>query len=178
MGVLKDVPCQVGVTTIIAKFLILDMPIDRDAPILTFRAVKTSLNTKESDSDDEEDYGIQRNIFGAPMYGPKRAKYLNCNDPMNRALALQDVKNPFKKNMFGRKLTLDSNIVRELVDSNGRLIPKGIAHSIPRVPTPRTPRPTTSDLYDKISQFETRVGEIKRMTRRQSYHSDIYARVL
>ncbi|GJY60433.1 hypothetical protein Tco_0461090 [Tanacetum coccineum] len=34
MGVLKDVLCQVGVTTIIAKFLILDMPIDRDAPIL------------------------------------------------------------------------------------------------------------------------------------------------
>ncbi|GJU64825.1 DNA-directed DNA polymerase [Tanacetum coccineum] len=87
MGVLKDVMCQVGVTTIIAKFLILGMPIDRDAPILvgrgflytygsilntrdritytfdgvchqTFRAAKTSLNTEESDNDDEEDYGI------------------------------------------------------------------------------------------------------------------------
>ncbi|GJX35876.1 DNA-directed DNA polymerase [Tanacetum coccineum] len=92
IGVLKDALCQVGVTTIIAKFLILDMPIDRDAPILvgrgflytcgsilntkdritstfdgvchqTFRAAKTSLKTKESDSDDEEDYGIQRNSF-------------------------------------------------------------------------------------------------------------------
>ncbi|GKC21507.1 DNA-directed DNA polymerase [Tanacetum coccineum] len=30
MGLLKDVLCQVGVTTIIAKFLILDIPIDRD----------------------------------------------------------------------------------------------------------------------------------------------------
>ncbi|GJT26453.1 hypothetical protein Tco_0906728 [Tanacetum coccineum] len=95
----------------------LDMPINRDAPILvgrgflytcgsilntrdsitsifdgvchqTFGAAKTSLNTKESDSDDGEDYGIQRNSFGAPMYGPKSAKYLNCNDLMNRALAL------------------------------------------------------------------------------------------
>ncbi|GJY57341.1 hypothetical protein Tco_0456456 [Tanacetum coccineum] len=54
----------------------------------TFRVAKTSLNTEESDSDDEEDYGIQRNSFGAPMYGPKPAKYLNCNDPMDRALAL------------------------------------------------------------------------------------------
>ncbi|GKF54472.1 hypothetical protein Tco_0161382 [Tanacetum coccineum] len=83
------------------------MPIDRDAPILvgrgflytcgsklntrdritstfdgvcyqTFRAAKTSLNTEESDNDDEEDYGIQRNNFGAPMSGPKPAKYLNC----------------------------------------------------------------------------------------------------
>ncbi|GJZ35078.1 hypothetical protein Tco_0580895 [Tanacetum coccineum] len=126
MGVLKDVLCQVGVTTIIAKFLILDMPIDRDAPILigrgflytcgsilntidritstfdgvfhqTFCAAKTSLNTKGSDSDDEEYYGIQRNIFGAPMYGPKPAKYLNCNDLMDRALALQEVLNPFRK---------------------------------------------------------------------------------
>ncbi|GKF07221.1 hypothetical protein Tco_0041445, partial [Tanacetum coccineum] len=112
MGVLKGVLCQVGVTTIIAKFLILDMPIDRDAPILvgrgflytcgsilntrdriistfdgvchqTFRAAKTSLNTEKSDNDDEEDYGIQRNNFGAPMSGPKPAKYLNCNDPMD-----------------------------------------------------------------------------------------------
>ncbi|GKB90045.1 hypothetical protein Tco_0962317 [Tanacetum coccineum] len=95
----------------------LDNLIDRDAPILvgraflytcgsvlntrdsitsnfdrvcdqTFHAAKTSLNTKESDNDDEEDYGIQRNSFGAPMYGPKPAKYLNCNDPMDRALAL------------------------------------------------------------------------------------------
>ncbi|GKD03312.1 hypothetical protein Tco_1178286 [Tanacetum coccineum] len=74
--------CQVGVTTIIAKFLILDMPIDRDTPILVargflytcgrilntieritstfdgichqmFRAAKTSLDTAESDSGDE-----------------------------------------------------------------------------------------------------------------------------
>nr|GEV64971.1 hypothetical protein [Tanacetum cinerariifolium] len=73
----------------------LDMPIDRDAPILvgrgflytcgsiintrdrntstfdgvfhyTFRAAKTSLNTEKSDNDDE-DYGIQRNIFRASI---------------------------------------------------------------------------------------------------------------
>ncbi|GJS96383.1 hypothetical protein Tco_0803351 [Tanacetum coccineum] len=82
----------VKVTTIISKFLILDMTIDIDAPILvgrgflytcgsilntrdritstfdgvchqTFCVAKTSLNTEESDSDDEEDYGIQRNSF-------------------------------------------------------------------------------------------------------------------
>ncbi|GKE18272.1 reverse transcriptase domain-containing protein [Tanacetum coccineum] len=86
---LKDVLCQVGVTTIIAKFLILDMPIDRDTPILTgrgflhtcgsilntierirstfdeichqtFCACKTSLDTAESDSNEEEEYAIQK----------------------------------------------------------------------------------------------------------------------
>ncbi|GKD43423.1 hypothetical protein Tco_1268068 [Tanacetum coccineum] len=74
--------------------------------------------------------------------------------------------------------TLDANILRELIGSNGRLIPEEIAPSILRVVTPRAPQPTTSDLYDKISQLETRIGEIERMTRRQSYHSDRYARVL
>ncbi|GJR70571.1 retrotransposon ORF1 [Tanacetum coccineum] len=126
MGLLKDVLCQVGVTTIIAKFLILDMPIERDTPILvgrgflytcggilniieritstfneichrTFRAAKTSLNTEESDSDDEEDYGIQKNSFGALMYGPKLAKYLNCHDSLDRSIALRKVLNPLRK---------------------------------------------------------------------------------
>nr|GEV22333.1 hypothetical protein [Tanacetum cinerariifolium] len=37
MGILFNVLCQVGVTTIIAKFIILDIPIDRDAPIVVGR---------------------------------------------------------------------------------------------------------------------------------------------
>nr|GFB52469.1 hypothetical protein [Tanacetum cinerariifolium] len=100
-----------GVTTIIDKFLILDIPIDRDAPIVvgwgfiytiggivntpervfstfdgifhqTFCAARSDvLRTAEGDSDDEEEYEIKRNKFGAPKYGPKPAAYLNCNDP-------------------------------------------------------------------------------------------------
>ncbi|GJT17860.1 agenet domain-containing protein [Tanacetum coccineum] len=93
MGKLSNVICQVGVTTIIAKFLILDIPIDRDALIVvgrdsfirwvayltpqkeffstfdgvyhqTFRATRFDvLRTAESDSDDEEEYVIKRNKF-------------------------------------------------------------------------------------------------------------------
>ncbi|GJY74461.1 hypothetical protein Tco_0478892 [Tanacetum coccineum] len=37
MGLFKDVLCQVSVTTIIKKYLILDMPIERDTPILVGR---------------------------------------------------------------------------------------------------------------------------------------------
>ncbi|GKD93597.1 hypothetical protein Tco_1373434 [Tanacetum coccineum] len=44
--------------------------------------------------------------------------------------------------------------------------------------TARAPRPNTSDLYDRIGQLETRVGEIERMVHRQSYHSDRYAGIL
>nr|GEV87075.1 hypothetical protein [Tanacetum cinerariifolium] len=111
---------NVGVTAIIAKFLILDLSIDRDTPILvgrgflytcgrilntiemitstfdgiyhqTFRAAKPSLDTVESDSDNEEDYGIQRNNFRAPMYGSKHAKYLNCHDQLDSSIVLQEV---------------------------------------------------------------------------------------
>nr|GEX68691.1 hypothetical protein [Tanacetum cinerariifolium] len=99
MGLLKDVLCQVRVTTIIAKFLILDMLIARDTPIIVgrgflytcgsilntieritstfnglchqmFRAAKTNLETKKSDSDDEEDVtprqgrNTRRNVMG------------------------------------------------------------------------------------------------------------------
>ncbi|GKB80354.1 hypothetical protein Tco_0947249 [Tanacetum coccineum] len=118
---------EVGVTTIIAKFLILDIPIDRDAPIVvgqgflytirgivntpeilfstfdgichqTFRVARSDvLRTTESDSDDEEEYEIMRNQFGATIYGPKPAAYLNCNDPAERSLALQAVIKPFRK---------------------------------------------------------------------------------
>ncbi|GJZ42541.1 hypothetical protein Tco_0589427 [Tanacetum coccineum] len=40
---------------------------------------KTSLNIEESDSDDEEDYCIKRNNFGAPIYGPKSAGQVKDN---------------------------------------------------------------------------------------------------
>ncbi|GJR77459.1 RNA-directed DNA polymerase, eukaryota, reverse transcriptase zinc-binding domain protein [Tanacetum coccineum] len=45
-------------------------------------------NKHESDSDDEEDYFMKRDEMGKPIYGPNFAKYLNCDDPIDRALAL------------------------------------------------------------------------------------------
>ncbi|GKC91023.1 hypothetical protein Tco_1151672, partial [Tanacetum coccineum] len=57
----------------------------------------TQAEAMESDSDDEEDYQIKRNKFGAPIYGPKPVPYLNCNDPDERSLAIQTVTNPFRK---------------------------------------------------------------------------------
>ncbi|GJX63023.1 agenet domain-containing protein [Tanacetum coccineum] len=103
MGKLSNVLCQVGVTTIISKFLILDIPIDRDAPIVvvyhqTFRAARFDvLRTAESNSDDEEEYVIKRNKFGASIYGSKPAPYLNCTNPEDWSSAIQAVTNPFRK---------------------------------------------------------------------------------
>ncbi|GKB20705.1 hypothetical protein Tco_0854628 [Tanacetum coccineum] len=90
---------RVGVTTLIAKFLILDILIDRDSSIVvgrgflrtigeivntperlfsisdrffhqTFRAARSDvMRNAESDSDVEEDFQIKRNKFGAPTMG-------------------------------------------------------------------------------------------------------------
>ncbi|GJU07863.1 putative reverse transcriptase domain-containing protein [Tanacetum coccineum] len=127
MGILPNVLCQVGITTLIAKFLILDIPIDHDSSIVVgrgfLRTIRAIFNTPkrlfstfdgfchqtfhvarldfmrnaESDSDDEEDYQIKRNKFRALIYGPKSAPYLKCNDPDERSLAIQTVTNPFRK---------------------------------------------------------------------------------
>ncbi|GJX12699.1 reverse transcriptase domain-containing protein [Tanacetum coccineum] len=91
MGILTNVLCQLGFTTLIAKFLILDIPINRDAPIVvgrgllcmiggivntpkrlfltfdgfchqTFQASRSDvMRNIESNSDDEEEYHIKRN---------------------------------------------------------------------------------------------------------------------
>nr|GFB28243.1 hypothetical protein [Tanacetum cinerariifolium] len=64
----------------------------------TLRAVRFDImRNVECDSDDEEDYQIKRNKFGAPIYGPKPAPYLNSNDPDERSLALQTITNLFWK---------------------------------------------------------------------------------
>ncbi|GJW14466.1 retrovirus-related pol polyprotein from transposon TNT 1-94 [Tanacetum coccineum] len=97
MGILTNVLCQVGVTTLIAKFLILDIPIDRDSPIVVGRGFLHVMRNIESDSDDKEDYQIKINKFGALVYGPKPAPYLNCNDPAERSLAIETVTNLFWK---------------------------------------------------------------------------------
>ncbi|GKC03905.1 hypothetical protein Tco_0995515 [Tanacetum coccineum] len=56
----------------------------------TFRAARFDvLRTTESDNDDEEEYEIKRNKFGAPIYGLKPAPYLNCTNPTDQSSAIQ-----------------------------------------------------------------------------------------
>ncbi|GKB40128.1 hypothetical protein Tco_0885070 [Tanacetum coccineum] len=97
MGLLKDVLCQIGVTTIIAMFLILDIPIDRDTQIMVGRGFLSTcggvldiIDRVMSTYD-----GFKRDKFSAPTYGPKSAKYLNITEPKDRSLALQAALNLF-----------------------------------------------------------------------------------
>ncbi|GKE52280.1 hypothetical protein Tco_1487436 [Tanacetum coccineum] len=132
MGILMDILCQVGVTTILAKFLLLDIPVDREVPIVMGRRFLHTcgaiMNTikgttsnfdgivhqkfyvanirnahTKSDSDNNEEYCLKRDAMGKPIYCPNRAKYLSRDDPMDRALALQEALNPFKNICIWKK---------------------------------------------------------------------------
>ncbi|GJS81161.1 ribonuclease H-like domain-containing protein [Tanacetum coccineum] len=110
-GRLVNVLCQVGFTTLSAKFLILEIPVDRDAPIVvgrgfldtiggnidipnrifttfdgltrqTFRAARLEkIKTAKSDSDDEEDYVIKRNEIGTQIHNSRPIRYQNNTNP-------------------------------------------------------------------------------------------------
>ncbi|GKD28134.1 hypothetical protein Tco_1234348 [Tanacetum coccineum] len=84
---------KVRITTLIAKFLILDIPIDRDAPIVVgqgfLRTIGGIVNTLERLFLTFD--GLCHQTFCAP------APYLNCNDLAERSLAIQTVTNPFQK---------------------------------------------------------------------------------
>nr|GFA44233.1 hypothetical protein [Tanacetum cinerariifolium] len=65
---------------------------------------------------------------------------------------------------------LDTNTLRELIDSVGRLIPEDAQLSVPRVGIPRPSRASMQDLYDRMGSMEIRQEAIERMKYRQSYH--------
>ncbi|GJR98687.1 hypothetical protein Tco_0270861 [Tanacetum coccineum] len=69
---------------------------------------------------------------------------------------------------------LDTTTLKEMIDSEGRLILEVPALGVPRVAVPKGPRPSMQDLYDRMGSMEIRQGAIERMTYRQSYHWDMY----
>nr|GFA59246.1 hypothetical protein [Tanacetum cinerariifolium] len=72
---------------------------------------------------------------------------------------------------------LDTTTLRELINSEGRLIPKALEPGVPRVAIPKPLRASTQDLYERKGSMEIRQGAIERMSYRQSYHQDMYAEV-
>ncbi|GKE97717.1 hypothetical protein Tco_0021068, partial [Tanacetum coccineum] len=65
---------------------------------------------------------------------------------------------------------LDMNLLRDLIDSEGRLIPKDPQPGVPRVGIPRPLRASMQDLYDRMGRMEIRQEAIERIEYRQSYN--------
>ncbi|GKA04567.1 hypothetical protein Tco_0683687 [Tanacetum coccineum] len=72
---------------------------------------------------------------------------------------------------------LDTTTLRDLIDSEGRLIPEAPEPGVPRVAIPRPPRASMQDLYERMGSMKICQGAIERMSYRQSYHWDKYAGV-
>ncbi|GJX73250.1 retrotransposon ORF1 [Tanacetum coccineum] len=69
---------------------------------------------------------------------------------------------------------LDSTTLRDLIDSDGKLIPEDPESGMPRVGIPRRPRASMQDLYGRMGRVEIRQDAIERMEYRQSYYWDMY----
>nr|GFA97626.1 hypothetical protein [Tanacetum cinerariifolium] len=65
---------------------------------------------------------------------------------------------------------LDTTMLRDLIDSDGKLIPEDPQPGVPRVGVPKPPRASVQDLYDRMGRMEIRQEAIERMEYRQSYH--------
>ncbi|GKE32612.1 hypothetical protein Tco_1451934 [Tanacetum coccineum] len=51
---------------------------------------------------------------------------------------------------------LDTTTLRDLIDSDGKLIPEDPQPGVPRVGIPRPPRASMQDLYDRMGRMEIR----------------------
>ncbi|GJZ69632.1 hypothetical protein Tco_0633182 [Tanacetum coccineum] len=69
---------------------------------------------------------------------------------------------------------LDTTPLKDLIDSEGRLIPENPRPGVPRVGIPRPPRASMQDLYDRMGRMEIRQEAIERMEYWQSYHLGRY----
>ncbi|GKC95770.1 hypothetical protein Tco_1161212, partial [Tanacetum coccineum] len=65
---------------------------------------------------------------------------------------------------------LDTTTLRDLIDSEGKLIPEDLQLGVPRVGIPKPPRAFMQNLYDMMGRMEIRQEAIERMEYRQSYH--------
>ncbi|GKF19489.1 hypothetical protein Tco_0068127, partial [Tanacetum coccineum] len=57
-------------------------------------------------------------------------------------------------------MDLDTTTLRDLIDSDGKLIPEDLQPGVPRVGIPRPPRASMLDLYDRIGRMEIRQDAI------------------
>ncbi|GKF62295.1 hypothetical protein Tco_0182349 [Tanacetum coccineum] len=65
---------------------------------------------------------------------------------------------------------LDTTTLRELIDSEGRLIPEAPQPDVPIVDILRAHKASMQDLYERMGSMKIRRGAIERMAYRQSYY--------
>nr|GEU31697.1 hypothetical protein [Tanacetum cinerariifolium] len=178
MGTLINILCQVGVTTLIAKFLILDIPIDCDAPIAVgrgfLRMIGGIVNTAErllmafvtkpfrTTGYDK----IQKNdLWLLSMFDARHQNgYANMAWFITgwvKRKGAEDVVRSLSALIYCKYLDLIT--LRDLIDFEGKLIPEDPQPRVPRVGIPRPSRASMQDLYDRMGRMEICQEAIERM---------------
>ncbi|GJZ57281.1 DNA-directed DNA polymerase [Tanacetum coccineum] len=178
MGMLKEVLCQVGETTVLARFLILDMPVDHTVPIIIGMRYNTNLArilSKQVYSPCIVDWTVLNTLGrGDTIEEMPEIKFVT-KITKRLGILTDEVLDGLSAPTYCR--ALDVLTLKELTSPNGRLIAEDPAPGVLRAATPRSIRPTITDLYDKIDRMETCHGTLDRMAHRQSYQLDRYAGV-
>ncbi|GKC71844.1 putative ribonuclease H-like domain-containing protein [Tanacetum coccineum] len=138
MGEVKNVRIQIGYQAYLVDFLILDIPVDKELPLLLghpfLRTCGAVINMGrdtlciddgfirhtyfpkprakaylENFAQEEEDdwlscFEVGRDKDGNPKYGPVAPSFLDIEDDMERALAMEAYFNPFKNIIVFKKL--------------------------------------------------------------------------
>ena len=136
MGEVKNVRIQIGYQSYLVDFLILDIPVDQELPLLLGRPFlrtcgamidmgrgtmtiddglichtyvpKPRIKTISIKDEEEEDwlgyFEVGRDENGYPKYGPVVPSFLDIEDAMERALAVEAYFNPFKNIIVFKKL--------------------------------------------------------------------------
>ncbi|GKF83144.1 hypothetical protein Tco_0244800, partial [Tanacetum coccineum] len=86
----------------------------------------------------------------------------------NSRVLTDDVVRSLSASIYCRDL--DTTPLRDLIDSEGKLIPEDPQPGVPRVGIPRPPRASMQDLYDMMGRMEIRKEAIEWIEYRQSYH--------
>ncbi|GJU50033.1 hypothetical protein Tco_1219588 [Tanacetum coccineum] len=139
MGILTNVLCQVGVTTLIAKFLILDIPIDRDAPIVTMgthddeAGSSRSKRSRQNETVEEIPNGHANVAWLIAMWmkrkgaGTQKESQICCGQFISKIarkyrVLTEDVVRSLSAPIYCRDL--DTTPLRDLIDFKGKLIPE------------------------------------------------------
>nr|GEW06626.1 hypothetical protein [Tanacetum cinerariifolium] len=140
IGILRDVLCQVGVTIILSRFLILDISVDKDLTIVvgrrflytcggimnTIKGTNSTFNGTKGNNNDE--VGSSR---------PKRTCEFKT---VEEAMLPQEILNGLSALTY--YTALDRITFRDLIGPNGRLITKAPMLGAPRVAMHVSPRPS------------------------------------
>ncbi|GJZ66153.1 putative ribonuclease H-like domain-containing protein [Tanacetum coccineum] len=119
MGEVRNVRIQIRYQANLVDFLVLDIPVDKELPLLLGRPFLRTCGAvidmgheqgilENFEIDEEGDwlscFEVRRDEDGSPMYDPVAPSFLDIEDKMEKTLAMEAYFNPFKNIIVFKKL--------------------------------------------------------------------------